>query len=1388
MKKIYLALFYMLLFVAPTLAQTAVNSINGRPEIQDAYGRWVEDYGIQINREWEPLSASATLEPNRKYNVDSSGGGFNAPLNQKAGTWFFGNSNDSLTANPITIGSAAQTFETVGGSVVNGPYPLDVGHGHFEIANYDGSNAFYVFQERDNVGGSVFSTPDVNGKVAVFNGDIDVTGTIDPDGMEFNDQGNYTDAASAQTYFTGKNVDFTKTIYFNPAEGELYLGANPVGVSEIYNPLYQYFQNWTPTGIEVEDFLSPDGLGVVLQDISVSNSFISSPFFDIDDVDYFAVDFVIKKETHTNPIFVDLRDGSNNLERLTFNANTGVATGSPTTVVNDLGDYWEVKADWNINNQSGQYRINLLPDFGGGENSNTLLKFETHVDRGALQNTDLLVHMDSLFTRASSGGSLPVPAFKVVEEDGYIYVRAEDTANVWQFYSSNKNLPITEDKDFRIVIRKQAGATNQFWLRRTRVGANAGINDLRLNQDTSTFTLANTGAGGTAFNFSDVNVEDDGRHLTITGTIPANADTETIQIYSAGNASGEVGVVDFLEFDLNYAVPFPQEIFPASSPSQLVSLLEGKVHAIIDPANTGLNDVSGNDNHATQALPTNVGINADGNFQFGGGNNQRLDFNTNVGSAFSVYTRVKYDNINDTSPSTVSIFGGDAGTTFIPISQDGQATTETVRVGNLSNVNEYFVDGVSGFANRDEVFDAINTGEFVNFSVKGLPDATLLSMGDHPQNNLYSFVGEASMVVIVEGELNAFQEEVLNQTMKYGFSNDNSSNEIVTTNIPSIAYAPAFPDWDNSGSPFNVPVSATFTPLNTGNDLTEVDRMIVHWRRGDDLWAKPPTIIDMDDIIRDVDQGFMLDWFSNGYLGLRLNTADEANGILNFRSNIAAFEITKIKFQKEALGVSSRVGEIVKMPSTFFTDDNDAIAKGFLPLKAITVPNGANDYPIVAQGAPFLVSGNDFVLTSEWAGVVIRNLGGEADDESVFQGYATNVNGITVNVNEADNPVATAVNGGGGNSVRDADPTNLPLQGGATETRMDNMAFQHYMILDSYHEVEATPSFDGEDIHNAIALRPTQLSDPAIGNIAFDTFDVLTGGVTANATRDEFTLPQSDTPYIVTFNSGYDFDGSPTDDWEVHIWDVANGVIFPDSTEAQADTFSLNNSTSVGIQYFSGQAKAIIDASAGDVVVAARVTTGATDVDITFMTLDIEQRPSKQVINTTDISVDNTGVANDNVLVWDGAQYVPQAPEGVSLEQWIAGVAITSTNGQTINPGQNYLLLDNGDSWMHPPLSNETTGRQYTKNIIGASTGATVIDYTSADNAQITLTGDVTLSFTNPPITAGLLHLEVIQDPTGGHNITGMPANWDGAIPAINTGAGAKTIIQIYFDGTDYHG
>ena len=51
---------------------------------------------------------------------------------------------------------------------------------------------------------------------------------------------------------------------------------------------------------------------------------------------------------------------------------------------NDSGgfdDYWLINADWDVTGQAGPFHMQILPDFGAGENSNTLLQFEMFADR-----------------------------------------------------------------------------------------------------------------------------------------------------------------------------------------------------------------------------------------------------------------------------------------------------------------------------------------------------------------------------------------------------------------------------------------------------------------------------------------------------------------------------------------------------------------------------------------------------------------------------------------------------------------------------------------------------------------------------------------------------------------------------------------------------------------------------------------------------------------------------------------------------------------------------------------------------------------------------------------------------------------------------------------------
>ena len=88
-----------------------------------------------------------------------------------------------------------------------------------------------------------------------------------------------------------------------------------------------------------------------------------------------------------------------------------------------------------------------------------------------------------------------------------------------------------------------------------------------------------------------------------------------------------------------------------------------------------------------------------------------------------------------------------------------------------------------------------------------------------------------------------------------------------------------------------------------------------------------------------------------------------------------------------------------------------------------------------------------------------------------------------------------------------------------------------------------------------------------------------------------------------------------------------------------------------------------------------------------------------------------------------------------------------------------------------------------------SGSGTVTIDWNLGNKVALTITGDVTLVFKDPPKSANLL-LKTQQDATGGHSLT-FPSNvkWpDGMGPNITDTPNAIDIFTFFFDGTDYYG
>ncbi len=84
---------------------------------------------------------------------------------------------------------------------------------------------------------------------------------------------------------------------------------------------------------------------------------------------------------------------------------------------------------------------------------------------------------------------------------------------------------------------------------------------------------------------------------------------------------------------------------------------------------------------------------------------------------------------------------------------------------------------------------------------------------------------------------------------------------------------------------------------------------------------------------------------------------------------------------------------------------------------------------------------------------------------------------------------------------------------------------------------------------------------------------------------------------------------------------------------------------------------------------------------------------------------------------------------------------------------------------------------------------SSAIDWNQGNKQSITLTGDVTLTFTDPAGPCNLI-LKIVQDSVGGHNVT-FPANvkWEGgSAPDLSSDTGGSIrIVTLYFDGSDYY-
>jgi len=225
------------------------------------------------------------------------------------------------------------------------------------------------------------------------------------------------------------------------------------------------------------------------------------------------------------------------------------------------------------------------------------------------------------------------------------------------------------------------------------------------------------------------------------------------------------------------------------------------------------------------------------------------------------------------------------------------------------------------------------------------------------------------------------------------------------------------------------------TPIVTGHNLNQYPDAYLEFEFVDAATGRPwqsgkvrvATLLDKFNGAADAIDTF-INIFDNDFVAL--NLIDPMTGEIEFTDNGRDMSYRSSELYITADMVSTRVGEFAFAA----TSARRTIATGWLAVNPGTIANGATDYPIWAAENPTYVSGSDIVFPANVEGIFLRNLGGNAANEGVFQ--------ADQQARNPGNPIGTTVNSGGGNTVRSVTTTS--------ETRPDNRAYQLYTIVDNY--------------------------------------------------------------------------------------------------------------------------------------------------------------------------------------------------------------------------------------------------------------------------------------------------------------------------------------------------
>lgn len=112
------------------------------------------------------------------------------------------------------------------------------------------------------------------------------------------------------------------------------------------------------------------------------------------------------------------------------------------------------------------------------------------------------------------------------------------------------------------------------------------------------------------------------------------------------------------------------------------------------------------------------------------------------------------------------------------------------------------------------------------------------------------------------------------------------------------------------------------------------------------------------------------------------------------------------------------------------------------------------------------------------------------------------------------------------------------------------------------------------------------------------------------------------------------------------------------------------------------------------------------------------------------------------------------------------------------------LWYDDGASWIRSTTFIVANG-QPTVYDAGNSGTSITINWNNGPVQKLTLTGNCTVSFSNP-LSGGTYTLILVQDGTGGRTVTLTGWTFGDNAPTYNTGASKKNVVVSLYDGSAY--